>query len=201
MKNYLTIIFLLLVTISFSQIDYAFKLEKEREEKDSIFKYDGSILNEEEKENLIDLDFFAVDKTYKVTAKLIKDKGKKFEMRTSTERLPIYRRYGYIEFRLKDTLVKLDVYQNMGLKKMKEFKNYLFLPVYDYTCSDLSYGSGRYLDLIKPNGDEIEVDFNLLYNPYCAYSPRYSCPVTPNQNRIKVSIFAGEKIPKLKHHN
>lgn len=201
MKNYLTIIFLLLVTISFSQIDYAFKLEKEREEKDSIFKHDGSILNEEEKENLIDLDFFAVDKTYKVTAKLIKDKGKKFEMRTSTERLPIYRRYGYIEFRLKDTLVKLDVYQNMGLKKMKEFKNYLFLPVYDYTCSDLSYGSGRYLDLIKPKGDEIEVDFNLLYNPYCAYSPRYSCPVTPNQNRIKVSIFAGEKIPKLKHHN
>lgn len=201
MKNYITLLLSLLATLSMAQVDYALTLEKERAEKDAIFKSDSSILNQEEKENLIGLDFFGVDKAYKVMAKLSKDKGKKFKMKTSTERLPIYRRYGYIEFTLKDTVVKLAVYENMGLKKMKEFKNYLFLPVYDYTCPTISYGSGRYLDLIKPKGKEIEVDFNLLYNPYCAYSTRYSCPVTPEENRIDVSILAGEKIPKLKHHD
>lgn len=201
MKNYFTLTLLLIATFSFSQINYAFNVEKERIEKDSLFKSTASILNEEEKNNLIALDFFTVDKTYKVTATLTKDKGKKFKMKTSTDRLPVYRRYGYIEFNLKDTLVQLAVYENMGLKKMKEYKNYLFLPVYDYTCPTLSYGAGRYLDLIKPKENQNEVDFNLLYNPYCAYSDRYSCPLTPDENRITVHLFAGEKKPKLKQHD
>ena len=38
------------------------------------------------------------------------------------------------------------------------------------------------------------VDFNLAYNPYCAYNEMWSCPITPFENRIKVPIRAGEKI-------
>ncbi|MGB0934200.1 MAG: DUF1684 domain-containing protein [Lishizhenia sp.] len=201
MKTLTTLLFVFLSISTFAQAGYAFQLEKERTEKNELFKSDSSILNPKERDNLIALDFFAIDKRYKVVAKITKNRGKKFKMQTSTDRLPIYRRYGFIEFTLNDTLVKLSVYENLGLKKMKEYKNYLFLPVYDYTCPTISYGSGRYLDLVKPKGKEIEVDFNLLYNPYCAYSNRYSCPVTPKENRINLAILAGEKIPKLKNHD
>ena len=37
------------------------------------------------------------------------------------------------------------------------------------------------------------VDFNYAYNPYCAYNPNWSCPIPPSENRLTVSITAGEK--------
>ena len=86
--------------------------------------------------------------------------------------------------------------------KMKEYKNYLFLPIDDYTIPDESYPAGRYLDIEMPKrGDSIVLDFNMLYNPYCAYSDRYSCPITPRKNKIKVRIEAGEKIPILREEH
>ena len=44
-------------------------------------------------------------------------------------------------------------------------------------------------------GGKVLVDFNYAYNPYCAYNDLYSCPLTPWENRLKVSINAGEKLP------
>ena len=83
----------------------------------------------------------------------------------------------------------------MALRKKKEYKDYLFIPFRDGTSRMETYGGGRYLDLRIPKGKTILVDFNLAYNPYCAYSHRYSCPIPPEINTLNVRILAGEKTP------
>ena len=68
-----------------------------------------------------------------------------------------------------------------------------FLPFVDATAPDETYGAGRYLD-IEPIGDgKFLIDFNYAYNPYCAYNDKWSCPIPPKENRLKVRIEAGEK--------
>ncbi len=71
----------------------------------------------------------------------------------------------------------------------------LFVPFLDATSGRETYGAGRYLD-IEPEGDgTYTLDFNAAYHPYCAYSPDYSCPLTPAENRLPVRIEAGERLP------
>jgi uncharacterized protein (DUF1684 family) len=67
------------------------------------------------------------------------------------------------------------------------------VPFTDLTCGNESYGGGRYLDIDIPEGEEIIIDFNRCYNPYCAYNEKYSCPLTPAVNDLKVEIKAGVK--------
>lgn len=189
------------VSLGYSQTSYTDSIQNLRDERNLHMVDSTSILNDEEKENFIALDFFDIDSSWVITANFKKKKGKVFKMKTSTSRLPEYRQYGIISFYVNDTLVELPVYENMALKKNKEYKNYLFLPVKDYTIPNESYGAGRYIDLEKPDGKTIIIDFNMLYNPYCAYSSRYSCPIAPKENSINVRINAGEKIPRLKEEH
>jgi uncharacterized protein len=70
-----------------------------------------------------------------------------------------------------------------------------FLPFADALAGKATYGAGRYLAPKQlPNG-KLLVDFNYAYNPYCAYNELFSCPLTPIENRLKVPIRAGEKLP------
>jgi len=155
----------------------------------------SGILNQEEINQFQGLSYFEVDTTFRLTATFTISKGKKFKMPTSTERLPVYRRFGYVDFEIDDKSHRLTVYQNMELKKNKEFKDYLFVPFRDSTSNYETYGGGRYLDLRIPKGNTIILDFNRVYNPYCVYSHRYSCPIPPTENTLKVPIRAGEKVP------
>ncbi|MDQ3048969.1 MAG: DUF1684 domain-containing protein, partial [Bacteroidota bacterium] len=54
-----------------------------------------------------------------------------------------------------------------------------------------SYGGGRYMDLRIPKGKTITLDFNQAYNPYCAYSTGYSCPIPPKENFLDLKVEAG----------
>lgn len=157
------------------------------------------VLNKEEIEHFGGLSYFAFDKNYQMEVRFVKDIGKKFKMPTSTERLPVYRRYGYIYFEHESVACTLEVYQNMALRKNKEYYDYLFIPFRDKTCGNETYGGGRYLDARIPEGEALAIDFNLAYNPYCAYSHRYSCPIPPEANTLKVAINAGEKTPPGDH--
>ena len=72
-----------------------------------------------------------------------------------------------------------------------------FLPFKDATNGTASYGAGRYLDshrlgLIFLGDDSFLIDFNYAYNPYCAYSSQYSCPLPPPANWLTIPIEAGE---------
>jgi len=179
---------------AFSQ-SYEDEIKNYQDKQNKEFKDpEHSPLPKEDLEHFKFLDFFPVDKNYKVGATFIKDKGRKFEMKTSTKRLPIYQRLGFLEFTIDNKKQKLAVYKNIGLSKKKEFKNYLFIPFKDFTNGVESYGGGRYLDINKPKkGGEWVLDFNKCYNPYCAYSYRYSCPIPPEENHLKIEIRAGVK--------
>ncbi len=153
------------------------------------------ILKQDEIDHFEGLAFFKVEPAYRINTKFTRSIGKKFEMPTTTDRKPIYRRYGYVDFQLDGKEYRLTVFQNMALKKQKEYKKYLFIPFRDLTSGKETYGGGRYLDTEIPSGDVLILDFNRAYNPYCAYSHRYSCPIPPEENTLKVAIRAGEKVP------
>jgi uncharacterized protein (DUF1684 family) len=70
----------------------------------------------------------------------------------------------------------------------------LFVPFLDATSGTTTYGAGRYLDLDPEADGSYVLDFNLAYQPYCAYSAAYSCPLTPHENRLAVRIEAGERL-------
>jgi uncharacterized protein (DUF1684 family) len=64
----------------------------------------------------------------------------------------------------------------------------------DATTGRETYEVGRYVDLERA-GDEYVLDFNRAYNPACAYSPFYNCPIPPPENHLAVAIRAGEMAP------
>ncbi len=63
----------------------------------------------------------------------------------------------------------------------------------DKTSGKESYGVGRYIDPVALPGGDFVIDFNMAYNPACAYSDHYNCPIPPKANQLKVAIKAGEK--------
>ena len=69
----------------------------------------------------------------------------------------------------------------------------LFIPFKDLTTGKETYGAGRYLEAMKEPGDSVWLDFNLCYQPYCAYNLEYSCPLVPAENTLPVAVRAGEK--------
>ena len=140
------------------------------------------------------LDFFSINDAFIVKAQLILTKDATvFEMKTTTSRLPKYKKYGELIFKINTTEYKLNVYINLDLIKKEGYEDYLFLPFSDLTSGKESYIGGRYIDLRISNSDEMILDFNKAYNPYCAYSSRFSCPLVPLENQLEVAILAGVK--------
>ncbi|MGI4885950.1 MAG: DUF1684 domain-containing protein [Janthinobacterium lividum] len=130
---------------------------------------------------------------YYVAARLVRDSTTApFAMATSTARRSTYRKYGDLYFTLAGKALKLSVYQNLELMTRPGLTDYLFVPFTDLTNGHGSYGGGRYLDLrVPPIGSRtVLLDFNRAYNPSCAYSTAYSCPVPPAENRLAVAIPA-----------
>jgi uncharacterized protein (DUF1684 family) len=199
-----TVVFLLLVlsvSFGFSQ-SYSDTIDEVRVmHMVELLDSTSGLLNSGEINQFQGLSYFDVDSTYRLQTHFTKDIGKRFKMITSTDLRPVYRRYGFVEFTLKDTLCRLTVYQNMELSGFlhfstrKDYKDYLFVPFRDATSGKETYGGGRFIDARIPKTNVLVLDFNLNYNPYCAYSERYSCPIPPSENTLNVSIFAGEKVP------
>lgn len=98
--------------------------------------------------------------------------------------MPVYVKYGDLYFSINGKDFKLNVFQNQELISDPEYYNYLFLPFTDLTNGETTYSGGRYLDLRIPEGDSILLDFNKAYNPFCAYSCDYSCPIVPAENDL-----------------
>jgi uncharacterized protein (DUF1684 family) len=171
----------------------AFQKELNDQYRDSI----ESPLPKEERRKFAEHEFFPADLKYCVVAKLIRTPEEvPIQMTTTTSRLASYRKFGEIHFTLNGKKLKLNVYQNMDILNDPQYKDYLFLPYKDLTSGNLSYGGGRFIDLAIPKGDKIIVDFNKSYNPYCAYSHAYSCPIPPKENFLDVEVQAGVKAPK-----
>lgn len=153
-----------------------------------------SPLKEKDRKKFKGLDFFIFDSTYVITAKLTRTPDEKpFKMKTTTDRLPNYVKYGVIEFELESKSHQLDIFQNLDILDDEGYEDYLFLPFLDNTNGEGSYSGGRYVEGSIPEGDIIVIDFNTAYNPYCAYNDKYSCPIVPRSNYIDANIMAGVK--------
>ena len=154
-----------------------------------------SPLTTEDIAHFTNLDFYKIDMDYKVEADLeLNENQKEFGMKTTTERLPIYVKYGVAKFKVKGQGFEINIYRNVELSKREKYKDYLFMLFNDKTSGTTSYAGGRYIDLrIPKNGEKLYIDFNKSYNPYCAYNHKYSCPIPSDEDYLDIEILAGVK--------
>ncbi|MEP7163699.1 MAG: DUF1684 domain-containing protein [Ferruginibacter sp.] len=139
--------------------------------------------------------FFPVNKKYRVLATFEKiDDPKGFIMKTSGDKTRRYFKYGTVSFMIDKKSLQLTVYQSEDLMRSSQYKNYLFIPFTDLTSGDKSYGGGKYLDFLMDDikNNTLLIDFNKAYNPYCAYTTGYNCPIPPAENDLPIAINAGE---------
>ncbi len=167
--------------------------------KDSLLAFQANYVAKHEVVGKADkkyIQFYDVDENYRVKAsfeRIIDNKG--FNMGTSTGLKRKHYKYGLLTFKIKDTVVHLYVYQQKDLMQNEKYKDYLFVPFGDATSGFESYGGGRYLDLkfSDVKDSTVILDFNKAYNPYCAYTEGYDCPIPPKENLLTIAITAGEK--------
>jgi uncharacterized protein (DUF1684 family) len=196
MKTGLNIFFLLVSFFCFSQEKFdAVAAEKYQKQLNSEYAdAKTSPLTTEDLATFKALDFYPISEKYFVVAQFERTENEKpFEMQTSTDRKPMYIKYGEVYFEIDGIASKLNVYRSIELSKRKEYESDLFLPFFDLTSGKESYIGGKYIDLKIPEGNTIAIDFNTSYNPYCAYSHRYSCPKVPLDNDLNIEIKAGVK--------
>ena len=141
---------------------------------------------------------FLVECTFEATPA-----AKPFEIPTYSGQLKPFKQYGILTFNVDGKEHQLAVYQNLRLQRLPGFKKNLFLPFKDLTNNESTYGGGRYINL---NTDDLKktpilLDFNKCYNPWCAYSDGYNCPIPPKENHLDIAVEAGEKqySGKIKH--
>jgi len=117
-------------------------------------------------------------------------KKERIEMQTSTGDVQVYYRHSRIQFTIDGQTAKLTIYEG---------PNGYFLPFVDSLAGKETYSAGRYLEPEILPGGRFMVDFNVAYNPYCAYNDHWSCPLTPFENKLKVPVRAGEKMFDKEH--
>jgi len=164
-------------------------LENFRAQKDRFFGHDPhSPLLPEQKDQFEGLHYFDPnpDLAFELTLEPF-EKQDRITMQTSTGDVQDYIRWGRIAFTVNQEPAELTVYMSVGIG------GGFFLPFMDATNGEETYTAGRYLEIEPLDGNRFEVDFNMAYNPYCAYNEYWSCPIPPKENRLKVRIEAGEK--------
>ncbi len=150
-----------------------------------------SPLKDKDRKNFEGLDFFKFDSTFVAKARLVVTPNEQpFKMKTTTSRLPVYKKYGELEFELHSETYKLNIYQELELDADEDN---LFLPFLDNTNGDTSYGGGRYIETKTSDGNILVLDFNTAFNPYCVYNEKYSCPIVPRENYLPIEVKAGVK--------
>ena len=165
-------------------------LMKFRREKDEFFKVgEGSPLPPREKESFSGLRYFAPEPSFRFEVRLRRYSNPvSVMMATSEGTRQLFNRVGYFEVSVGSKSTQVQGYQSAERDDPS-----IFIPFRDGTSGKESYGAARYLDLLVEHDDNYAVDFNYAYNPYCAYSEDYVCPLPPQENWLKVSITAGER--------
>lgn len=166
------------------------KLARERERKDLQFKNDPeSPIPREDRGTFEALSYFPVDESYRVPATLIEAEQQDTLVLMTTEGTrQTMVHVGQVAFTLHGTEQKLTAYTYVEGRKANE----LFVPFTDLTSGVSTYGGGRYIDM--PLSQDLAIDFNTAYNPYCVYDDAYVCPIPPRENRLLLEIRAGEKM-------
>ncbi len=176
--------------------NYTQEIKKYQYERNVFFSdVNTSPLKEEDLKNFRSLKFFPIDSKYQVTATLSKPKEPQIiTVNTTTSDKRKYLPYAIAQFKINEIPFELTIYESVSEGFDPLYRPHLFLPFTDLTNGKTSYESGRYLDIKKVRGDELILDFNKAYSPYCAYDEDYSCPIPPKENQLDIAIKAGEMI-------
>lgn len=167
--------------------NYAAALEAERAQKDAFFRsHPYSPLEHEARHHFRGLKYYEPNPDLRLRLALQPVEPGPITFQTSTGDEQTYFRVGKVQFEVDGRPAELTVYRSADHDE-------LFLPFRDAESGRETYGGGRYLEPTDLGNGEVLLDFNLAYNPYCAYSPYYSCPLPPVENWLKVPIRAGEK--------
>jgi uncharacterized protein (DUF1684 family) len=163
------------------------ELELLRAEKDRFFAmHPHSPLTPEQKRGFDGLAYFPENPALRLEMAVEEFAEKdEIEMQTTGGDVQAYTRFGKIRFSVDGEEAELTIFASL---------QGFFLPFVDALAGKETYGAGRYLEPEMIGGGKLLVDFNLAYNPYCAYNEQWTCPITPRENRLKVPIRAGEKV-------
>ena len=178
-------------TVSHYTSNYADSLNHVRTENDKELKTDPRTPLEAEKvAAFTGLKYFKPNKKWTIHAVYVKiDTASVFNLPTTTERVIPMIKDGLIRFNMNGKTIELFTY-----RYLEHPEEDLFVPFLDLTNGDVTYGGGRYIEVKHPVNDSVWIDFNMAYNPYCAYNHKYSCPIPPLENTLNISVLAGEKV-------
>lgn len=168
--------------------EYVKSIESLRSDKDSYLKKDTASPIED-KTKFVGLKYFDVNSAFKITGKIDRvTSGQTINIMMSGGDVEEYEAYGNVKFEIEGV--------KYALKIFKTPEGNLFLPFKDLTSNKETYGAGRYLDFgvdeVKDN--QITIDFNKTYHPYCAYNHTFTCPVPPAENFLNMAVKAGERL-------
>jgi hypothetical protein len=176
-------------------VPYPEAIRQFRAEKDDYFRHgDGSPLPAEQREGWDGLPYYPVEPSLRFDDLTLDpytgSEPARFQIPTSDGKLRPAQRAGVFRFPLGGVEQTLTAYTFEGGDSES-----VFVPFLDTTSGKETYGAGRYLDLYREEDGTFSLDFNLAYHPSCVYDPRFSCPLTPPENRLPVPIEAGERLP------
>jgi uncharacterized protein (DUF1684 family) len=183
-----------LMTKSFTykenQEEYLKAVQGYRTEKDQFF-LTSKETPIEDPSTFDSLNYYKPDINYKVTTDIeLTNDTTVYKINMSNGKQESFIRYATVDFKLKNKSFSLYLFKHQ--EDGPEVKS-LFLPFTDLTNGKETYGGGRYLDVDVNKGNTVTLDFNLAYNPYCAYNPNYICPVPPKENHMDIEVPVGEK--------
>ena len=168
------------------------ELDGFRAEKNDFFGHDAqSPLTAQQKRDFHGLNYFPENPDLRLDVKVEELPAKeRVEMQTSTGDVQVYFRHSRVRFPVDGQDAQLTIFEgDYGF----------FLPFVDSLAGKETYPAGRYLEPEPLPDGRFLIDFNMAYNPYCAYNEHWSCPLTPFENHLKVPIRAGEKIFDTDH--
>ena len=175
-------------------VEYKDAVEGFRLDKDEFFKTQpGSPIPEAERAAFTGLPYYPVYEALVFENRVLEpytgDQPSNFQIPTSDGQLRPAHRAGVLRFEIEGEPRQLTAYTFDGGDGES-----LFVPFLDQTSGTETYGAGRYLDLEPEDDGTYALDFNLAYHPSCVYDIKYSCPLTPAENRLPVRIEAGERL-------
>jgi uncharacterized protein (DUF1684 family) len=173
---------------------YIATLAAARAEKDAFFRTPDGPLGEASRATFRGLRYYDPDPRWVVAASLDRvARPDTVRFVTSQRTFEMYLRIGKARFTIDGRSFELSVYQSVD--------GGLFVPFTDRTTGRETYGAGRYLDVAQELGgtDRLRLDFNRAYSPYCAYEPRWTCPLPPPENHLEVAVRAGERVGRDGH--
>jgi uncharacterized protein len=178
-------------------MSYADAIRQYRADKDAYFRSGrGSPVPLEDRPAFTGIPYFPADESFVLDGLVLEpyrgDDPVRFEIPTTDGRLRPAERAGEFHFALMGSPQRLTAYRIANANG--ETAEALFVPFLDRTTGAETYGAGRYLDLEPDDDGTWTLDFNLAYHPSCVYDPRFSCPLTPVENRLSVRVEAGERL-------